>query len=103
MTTSAANTGQKSGQKGGQNAGATSAADLAGAPARTPRWLLVFCYALMGPAGAINGAFVALAVPAMAQYGTAGLLAAGSIGAVLGALPAVWMARRIADGIRERP
>ncbi len=66
---------------------------------RTPRWLLVFCYALMGPACAINGAFVVLSIPALAQFGFAGLIAGGIAGAVAGLLPAIWMARRIADGI----
>ncbi len=69
---------------------------------RTPRWLLVFCYALMGPACAINGAFVVLSVPRMAQFGIAGLIAGATVGAVVGIVPALWMARRIAEGIREK-
>lgn len=81
----------------------TSAVEAESKSERTPRWLLAFCYALMGPVGAFNGALVALAVPSMAPYGIAGLLVAGGVGAVLGVVPAIWMARRIADGIREKP
>lgn len=67
----------------------------------TPLWLLAFCYGLMGPACAINGAFVALAIPSLAPYGIDALLAAAALGAVVGIAPALWLARRIADGIRE--
>lgn len=68
---------------------------------RTPLWLLLFCYALMGPAVGINAAFIALAIPAMAPFGVSGLIAAGIVGAVVGVLPAIWLARQIHDGIRE--
>lgn len=68
---------------------------------QTPVWLLAFCYALMGPACAINGAFIAIAVPAMAPFGFHGLVVAGIIGAVVGIAPAIWLARRIHEGIRE--
>lgn len=66
-----------------------------------PRWLLAFCFALMGPAFAINSAFIALAVPAMAPYGVQGLVIVGLIGSVFGIFPALWLARRIHEGIRE--
>lgn len=68
---------------------------------QTPIWLLAFCYALMGPACAINGAFIAIAIPAMAPLGFSGLLAAGALGAIVGIAPAIWLARRIHEGIRE--
>jgi uncharacterized membrane protein YeaQ/YmgE (transglycosylase-associated protein family) len=68
---------------------------------RTPLWLLLFCYALMGPAVGINAAFIALAIHAMAPFGVSGLIAAGIVGAVVGVLPAIWLARQIHDGIRE--
>lgn len=66
-----------------------------------PRWLLAFCFALMGPAFAINSAFIALAIPAMAPYGVQGLVIVGLIGSVFGIFPALWLARRIHEGIRE--
>lgn len=66
-----------------------------------PVWLRLFCFALMGPACAINGAFVALSIPALAPYGYTGLVAAAAIGAMLGVFPARWMARKIHEGIRE--
>lgn len=68
---------------------------------KTPAWLLAFCYALMGPACAINGAFIAVAIPQMAQFGLKGLIVAGVIGAVVGIAPAVWLARKIHEGISE--
>jgi len=55
----------------------------------------------MGPACAINGAFIAIAVPAMAPFGFNGLVAAGIIGALIGIFPAIWLARRIHEGIRD--
>lgn len=66
-----------------------------------PLWLRAFTYALMGAACAINGAFVALAIPAMAPFGITGLFAAAAVGAVVGIWPAQWLARRIADGISD--
>lgn len=66
-----------------------------------PRGLLLFCFALMGPAFAINAAFIAIAVPAMAPYGVRGLVIAGLIGSIFGIFPALWLARRIHEGIRE--
>jgi len=66
-----------------------------------PRGLLLFCFALMGPAFAINAAFIALAVPAMASYGVTGLVVAGLFGSVFGIFPALWLARRIHEGIRD--
>ena len=68
---------------------------------RTPVRLIAFCYALMGPACAINAAFIAIAIPAMAPYGFAGLVSAAALGAVVGILPALWLARRIGHGIRD--
>lgn len=68
---------------------------------KTPRWILAFCYALMGPACAINAVFIALAIPAMAAFGISGLVAAGAVGAVVGILPALWLAHRIHEGIRD--
>lgn len=64
-----------------------------------PLGLLMFCYAMMGPACAINGAFIALALPAIAPYGLNGIVIAGLVGAVVGVLPARWLAGRIHDGI----
>lgn len=75
-------------------------ADHTDAP-RTPLWLLAFCYALMGPAVGINAVFVALAIPATAPFGVTGMMIAGAIGAVVGILPALWLAHRIHKGIRE--
>ncbi|HRN89479.1 hypothetical protein [Hyphomicrobium sp.] len=66
-----------------------------------PRGLLAFCFALMGPAFAINSAFIALAIPAMAPYGVQGLVIVGLIGSVFGIFPALWLARRIHEGVRE--
>lgn len=68
---------------------------------RMPPWIFGFCYALMGPACAINGVFVALAIPAIAPFGFNGLAVAGVIGAVVGVAPALWLAIRIRDGIGE--
>lgn len=66
-----------------------------------PRGLLLFCFALMGPAFAINGAFIAIAVPAMAPYGVRGLVIAGLVASVFGIFPALWLARRIQDGLQD--
>jgi len=66
-----------------------------------PLGLLLFCFAMLGPGCGINGVFVALAIPAMAPYGVNGLIVAGLIGSVLGIFPALWLARRIAEGLRE--
>lgn len=63
--------------------------------------LLLFCFALMGPAFAINSAFIAIAVPAMAPYGVYGLVMAGLGGSAFGIFPALWLARRIHEGIRD--
>lgn len=72
------------------------------APDRGPSTSLsLFCLALMVPACAINGAFVALAIPATAPYGLPALLVAGGIGGVIGLLPAKWLARKIHEGLRE--
>lgn len=68
---------------------------------KTPFWLLAFCYALLGPAVGINAVLLALAIPATARYGVAGMLIAGAIGVILGFAPALWLARRIHEGIRE--
>ncbi len=64
-------------------------------------WLSLFCHALMVPACAINGTFVAISIPALAPYGYAALYAAAAIGAVLGIVPARWMARKIHEGIAD--
>ncbi|HEX2842344.1 hypothetical protein [Hyphomicrobium sp.] len=66
-----------------------------------PRGLVLFCIALMGPAFAINAAFIAIALPMMAPYGVKGLVIAGLIGSVFGIFPALWLARRIHDGIQD--
>ncbi len=66
-----------------------------------PVWLWLFAYALMGSGFAINAVFIALAVPAITPFGYGGLMAAAVIGAVIGVLPARWLARRIHEGIRE--
>jgi len=66
-----------------------------------PRALLLFCFALLGPACAINAVLIALALPMMAPYGVSGLVIAGLIGSVFGILPALWLARRIHEGIRD--
>lgn len=66
-----------------------------------PRGLLLFCFALMGPAFAINAAFIAITVPAMALYGVRGLVISGIVGSVFGIFPALWLARRIQEGIRD--
>lgn len=63
--------------------------------------LRLFCLALMVPAGAINGAFVALAIPGLAHYGIPALLIAGLAGGILGTLPARWLARKIHEGLSE--
>ncbi|KUO58481.1 MAG: hypothetical protein APF80_01635 [Alphaproteobacteria bacterium BRH_c36] len=78
-------------------------AKMANVPDKTkmPLWIPAFCYALMGPACAINAVFIALAIPAMAGYGIGGLLAAGAIGAVIGILPGLWLARRIHEGLQD--
>lgn len=73
----------------------------AGKSDKVPRGLLLFCLALMGPAFAINAAFIALAIPAMAPYGIKGLVIAGLVGSVFGIFPALWLARRIHEGIRD--
>jgi flagellar motor component MotA len=66
-----------------------------------PLWLSLFCFALMGPAMGINAAFLALAIPAMARFGTTGLIAAGLVGTLIGIFPARWLARKIHEGISE--
>lgn len=66
-----------------------------------PPGLMLFCYALMGPGCGINAAFVALAVPAMTPFGLHGLVAASLVGAVLGIVPARWLARRIHEGLAD--
>jgi hypothetical protein len=73
-------------------------------PARTsdiPLGLRLFCLALVAPAFAINGAFIAIAIPAMAPYGVPGLVAAGLFGSLFSVFPARWLARRIHEGISE--
>lgn len=76
----------------------------AGRPQRcpVPRGLFAFCFALLGPAFAVNGAFIALAIPAMAAYGVNGLVLFGLAGAVFGIFPALWLARRINEGLQEK-
>jgi hypothetical protein len=64
-----------------------------------PLGLWLFCLSLMAPACAINAAFIAIAIPATAPYGVNALLIAGLIGAVVGILPAQWLARRIHEGL----
>jgi hypothetical protein len=66
-----------------------------------PMALRLFCLALMVSACAINGAFVALAVPTLAPYGIPALLVAGLIGGAIGLLPARWLAQKIHEGLRE--
>ena len=72
------------------------------APGTKPSMALrLFCLGLMVPACAINGAFVALAVAALAPCGIPALLAAGLIGGIIGLLPASWLAKKIHEGLRE--
>jgi len=66
-----------------------------------PTWLMIFAFALMGPAMAINAVFIALATPAMAPLGANGLILAGLSGLVVAIFPARWLARKIHEGIRE--
>lgn len=66
-----------------------------------PLSLRLFCLALMVPACAINGTFVALAIPALAPYGIPALLVSSLIGGIIGILPARWLARKIHEGLRE--
>ncbi len=80
----------------------TTARSPSSLSAKTPAWLLAFCYALMGPACAINGAFIAIAIPQLAQFGLTGLIVAGALGALFGILPAIWLARQIHAGISEK-
>jgi len=63
--------------------------------------LRLFGLALMVPACAINGAFIALAIPALAPYGIPALIVAGVIGGGLGVFPAAWLARKIHEGLKE--
>ncbi len=63
--------------------------------------LRLFCLALMVPACAINGAFIALAIPALAPYGIPALITAAGIGGVIGIFPARWLARKIHQGLRD--
>lgn len=76
---------------------------VAGRPEKhsVPLGLLLFCFALMGPAFAINTAFIAISISAMAPYGVHGLVMAGLAGSVFGIFPALWLARRIHAGIRD--
>lgn len=69
---------------------------------KLPLWLLVFSYLLMGPGIGINCAFLAFAIPAMAQFGLSGLVIAFAIGMVLGIPAAVLLARRIHAGISKK-
>lgn len=66
-----------------------------------PLGLLLFCLALMMPGVGINVAFIALAIPAMAPYGVQGLVIAGLAGSLLGIFPALWLARRIHEGLSD--
>lgn len=66
-----------------------------------PVGLRLFCFALMGPACGINAVFIALAIPAMAPFGAAGLIAAGILGVLTGILPSRWLSRRIHQGLKE--
>ena len=66
-----------------------------------PLSLRLFCLALMVPACAINGAFVALAIPALAPYGIPALLVSSLIGGMIGVLPARWLALKIHEGLRD--
>ncbi|WP_333795256.1 hypothetical protein [Hyphomicrobium sp.] len=66
-----------------------------------PRGLFLFCLAMMCSGFAINAAFIAIAVPAMAPYGVQGLIVAGLAGSVFGVFPARWLARKIHEGLRE--
>lgn len=76
-------------------------ADAAETDSKPALGLRLFCLALMVPAGAINGAFVALAIPHLAAYGIPAHLAAGAVGGVVGVLPARWLARKIHEGLKE--
>lgn len=78
-----------------------SHSSTAGRAQPVPLGLLLFCFALMGPAFAINSAFIAIAIPAMAPYGLSGLVIAGLVGSVFGIFPTLWLARRINEGLRD--
>ena len=66
-----------------------------------PPSLRYFCLALMVPACAINGAFIALAIPPLAPYGMPALFVAAAIGGALGVFLARWLARKIHEGLSE--
>ncbi|HMN37670.1 MAG TPA: hypothetical protein PKD49_08170 [Hyphomicrobium sp.] len=66
-----------------------------------PLALRLFCLALMVPACAINGAFLALAIPPLAPYGIPALLVAALIGGAVGVLPARWLTHKIHEGLSE--
>lgn len=76
-------------------------ADASGADAGPSMGLRLFCLALMIPACGINGALIALAIPALAPFGIPALFIAALIGGVLGVLPAKWLAAKIHDGLKE--
>jgi hypothetical protein len=66
-----------------------------------PKWLLAFCYLLMGPGVAINCTFIAFSTPGLADLGLTGLVIAFAIGMVLGIPAAALLARKIHQGISK--
>ena len=70
-------------------------------PGLPPLALRMFTHVMMCAGCAINGVFISLAVPAMAQFGINGMLAAAMIGGILGIIPARWLARKIHEGLSE--
>lgn len=68
---------------------------------QTPRWLYIFSYALMGPACAINAVFIAIGLRISEHFGVTGLFVAAALGAIIGVLPTIWLARKIHEGISE--
>lgn len=64
--------------------------------------LRAFTLTLLCSGCAINGVFVSLAIPAMANYGVRGMLVFAAIGGCLGVLPARWLAIKIHEGLNEQ-
>ncbi|MCC0010778.1 MAG: hypothetical protein H6875_10065 [Hyphomicrobiaceae bacterium] len=69
---------------------------------KTPLWLYIFSYGLMGPACAINAVFIAIGLKISEHFGITGLYLAAVVGALIGVLPAIWLARKINEGISEK-
>lgn len=78
-----------------------SSRDTAGPIGQPSIVLRLFCLALMVPACAINGAFVALAIPSLVPYGIPALVVASIIGGLAGVFPGLWLAKKIHEGLQE--